>query len=307
MKTISIFDEATVETLKYMVSYGYDREGMIRTASEKTQITDCFIREFRDDVTPDIFSRSFMLPVTMIQKYPELFDFDVWLESGNFDPLTIFDNEFFLMYGHRVNDDVLTKVVAEKLIDEITFEQMNMYFASSNPINRAHLFNRAIDNLTDDQITKLVPQIDLSVTTASLYKRVTTDMIKEIIDNSENITLSHFLSLVMKANDLKFARDMLNTDREFVADNDCNNALWAKLVEFLPEDSLAKAIELGERYCPNSITYYVLAYCLKMKDFEEDDLIAIMSSFQRNNLVTALANYAKARDYDTLLVACALQ
>ena len=76
---------------------------------------------------------------------------------------------------------------------------------------------------------------------------------------------------------------------------------------FLPEDSLAKAIDLGERYCPNSITYYVLAYCLKMKDFEEDDLIMIMSSFQRNNLVTALANYAKARDYDTLLVACALQ
>lgn len=307
MKKIAVFDEATVETLKYMVNYGYDREGMIRTATEKTQISDSFMREFDKDITSDIFSKSFMLPVNMIQKYPEMFDFDLWVEGGNFDPLTIFDNEFYLMYGHRVNDSVIEKI-GEKLIDNITFEQMNMYFVSINSVNRTTLFNRAIDNLTDDQISDLVPQIDLATVSASLYKRTTTDMIKNIIDNSENITLTRFLSLIMRANNIKFARDMLiNNEKEFATDTDIDNKLWAKIVEFLPEDALAKAIDLGEKYSPNSISYYVLAYCLKMKDFEEDDLVMIIPSFQRNNLVTALANYAKARDYDTLLMACALQ
>lgn len=308
MKNIAIFDEATVETLKYMVSYGYDREGIIRSATEKMQITDSFIREFKDDINSDIFSKSYMLHVNMIQKYPELFDFDAWVDGNNFDPMTIFDNDFYLMYGHKVNDDILNKVLSEKLIDDITYEQMNMYFASANLINRAYLFNRAINNLTDKQIEVLVPQIDISNITTSLYKRITPDMIKNIIDNSDNITLTYFLSLIMKTDNVSFAKEMLESiDREFINDAGSNDSLWAKIVEFLPEDLLSKAISLGEKYSPNSITYYVLAYCLKMKDFEEDDLTLIVSSFKRNNLITALANYAKARDYETLLLACALQ
>ena len=307
MRKIAVFDEATVETLKYMVNYGYDREGMIRTATEKTQITDSFMREFEKEINSDIFSKSFMLSVNMIQKYPEMFDFDLWIEGGNFDPLTIFDNEFYLMYGHRVNDSVIEKI-GEKLVDSITFEQLNMYFASLNPVNRTILFNRAIDNLTDEQIGMLVPQIDFATVSASLYKRTTTDMIKNILDNSESITLTRYLGLIMRANNIKFAREMIvNNEKEFVTDTDIDNKLWAKIVEFLPEDVLARAIDLGEKYSPNSISYYVLAYCLKMKDFEEDDLVMIVPSFQRNNLITALANYAKAREYDTLLMACALQ
>ena len=297
---ISRFDETSIESLRHMLSYGIDKNEAIKNACEITQITSDFMREFSEYMTVDIFSKSAMLSMDMINEYPMLFDRSIWVEGEKPDIDLLFDPSFYNLYGCKLTSDEL-HVIDRHLLHDIDKEKMDMYISAADDGTKLILFSHAIDNMTDDEIIRTVTAYKTCLRSAQLNKRMTSDMAKAIIECSNEITLSFVLSVLIMTKDIGLIKQVIDDPSNLVVETETNNKLWQQICEYLPENILAQVIALGETYCPNAIGYSTLAFCLKYKEFEEDDLLLIINSFKRNNLVKAVSDYAKARDYENVL------
>ena len=297
---IAQFDEYTIDSLKHIIRYGINKEEAIMSACEITQITDDFMREFKDDITPSIFSKSAMLTMDMINSYPDLFDYHLWLEGDKLDISLLFDPSFNIQYGCKMSADELM-IINNRLVDNITLDQMNMYYSIVDESTKKVLFERAIENMTDAEIADFLAHNKLCMTSSLVNKRMTSEIAKNIIENATDLNLSFVLSVAMGTNDLSIIHQIIDDPSNLTCEESTNDRLWRKIVEYLPENLLAQVIDLGEKHSPNAIGYSTLAFCLKYKEFEEDDLLLIAGSFKRNNLTKALASYARAREYENLL------
>ena len=297
---IGKFDDATIASLRHMLDYGIDKGETIKVACETTQITQDFMSEFGEYVTQDIFSKSAKLSMDMIRAYPDLFDRTLWSEGENVDINLLFDPDFYAEYGHKLTADELS-VISKFLINDITKEQLDMYYYTAHDADKIMLFSHAINNMTDDEIIQLAISDKTCVSSPAINKRMTADMAKNIISNSTEVTLTFALNVLMRTKDISLIKHVLDNPANLVIDTETNTKLWQQICEYLPEDILARVIELGETYCTNAIGYSTLAFCLKYKEFEEDDLMLMVNSFKRNNLVKALCDYAKLRDYENIV------
>ena len=300
MTKITRFDESSIESLRLMLSYGIDKEEAIKNACEIRQITPEFIREFKEYITSESFSKSYMLSMDMINAYPELFDKNMWAEGKHIDIALLFDPSFYALYGHSLTSEDLT-VIDRCLMTDITREQMEMYFFTAAESTKLVLLSHAIDNLSDDDIVNTISTNKCCLKSSSLSKRMTGDMANKIIENSTDITLTFVLTMYLRTKDISLVKQIISSPEKLSIDTETNNKLWQQICEYLPEDILTQVIALGEKYCTNAINYSTLAYCLRFKEFEEDDLMSIADSFKRNNLVKALCSYARARDYENLI------
>lgn len=312
-----------ITSTKYLASMSDDRKRIVEGVIETHQLTNEFIIEFRDLITVENFSKSYMLKKSLADEYPDYFQRDLFINSIN--EKSDIDIDMLIEYfddikqklnsepdPNRDDDDKCQDSPFEKLviraINNATQEEME----SANVVGLVSSLGENVDRVLlrkvkDDSVKDMIMlAIELNggnSTTATAMKYIPNST-KESILGTENVDPKELLKFISDSDDLGWVIKMVKAAVSGEIKLEKTTAVFDKevlrFVANAPESVIADFIKLRE-YMPNALSYKVLSWILVNKDFNEDTLIDLKDIFKRAGMFFELKRFAKNKDFNKLL------
>ena len=130
-----------IEAIKLIMRAYENKQNLIDLQAKKYKMNDLFIQEFESFMTKENFSSSPGLKYEFIKKYPEFFDFEVWVTNPekSLEPLT--HDEFLTEYSiadsrlddviNKTNPDFYTKEVFDKHFKNLGYDTKKLILNKS--------------------------------------------------------------------------------------------------------------------------------------------------------------------------------
>jgi hypothetical protein len=297
MQKLKEISSSEIETLKYMLSLYYSKkEELISMQCKRYIITDLFMLEFFEYVTKESFSTSPGLKYSLIDKYKELFDLQLWINNKekSLEPLLHSDfnmgpeslNKIF----ETVNPINITKEIYEKYKGILTKESKEKIVNESS-ITDEELIKNNYDSLNE----KIFKNKKINI-------KWTNSLIEDIFNN-KLLTVKFVIAALYDNNDFGFIKRMLTTDFRYNQNGETFDTELKNFINKISENYIGYLFDLLKKYSPNALSYTILNYVLTMKDFlDEQFLLENVPLFLGSGLSGELAKYARSRDYMSVLI-----
>jgi hypothetical protein len=301
-KTIT---ESEISTLKYMFQTFPEstRKTLIENQCSKYKITAAFVREFKEYITKDSFSKSPELSYDVISAFPDLYDYKVWMENTEKSLEPLMHDGFVDAY---VPSKDVNPVMLGTNAKNINLEVFEKHFKILNDDVKTYVVNNS--KITSEELVRKHPDlVDITIfSNRNVPIKWTNPLIEYVLQN-KRLTVGFLIAILSQTNDFGFMKRMLETDFDYVKsgetfDNELKNFLMNVPYGYYPlvfDRVLANS--------PNALTYDVLKRILDVNDsLTEEFLIENLDVFKRSGLVGRLAEYARANEYKGLMVALKL-
>lgn len=311
-----------ITSTRYLASMSGDRKRIIEGVIETHQLTNEFIIEFRDLITTENFSKSYMLKKSLVDEYPDYFQRDLFINS--ISEKSDIDIDMLIEYFDDIrqkldsgfdpdgdddeHQDSPFEMLVIRAINNATQEEME----SANVVGLVSSLGENVDRVLlrkvkDDSVKDMIMlAIELnggSSTTATAMKYIPNST-KENILGTENVDPKELLKFISDSNDLGWVIKMIKAAVSGEIKLEKTTAVFDKevlrFVANAPESVVVDFIKLRE-YMPNALSYKVLSWVLVNKDFDEDTLIDLKDVFKKAGMFFELKRFAKNKDFDKLL------
>lgn len=316
-RTITTADE--IEATKLLMTYSPNPAAIIDGICKSFQLTDDFIREFRQYITKEAFTLSPYLSVKMAEKYPEYFDEELFKKALKKNPSTDFSISMVAKYISEVPDewdsddedsekDYETKEsYFEDLIRNATTEEL-----TEDVVPVFLGLNSVIDDLILKRIKNnecLVQSILLSLSlndsqpfTSSTYKYMPNDM-KENLIGTEDVDARNFINAISDSDDfgwkLKMLHDVENGKINILETGATMDNEMLHLINKLPETEIVAFTKLSNKL-KNAFSGKIMMWLLKNKSFSEEELIEMFPVFKKAGLYFEIKKLAREENYEKL-------
>lgn len=317
MKKRKITTGDVITSTRYLSSFSGDLQRFVDGTMSTHQVTPEFIMEFRDFINTDNFSKSYMLKKSLVDKFPDYFVSETFL--NNINPNSIIDMEMLAEYVDNIKvkfESQVTEEGEDSIIEKIIINSINN--ATSEEIENTNivtlvsefgnkvdevLLRRVHDDTAKDMITLAIELRGGNSTSSTAMKYMSNDT-KEDMLGTENVNVKTFLKYLSESKDIGWVIKMVNkvSSGEIklektteVFDND--------IIRFLataPESLVLEILKL-RKFMPNALSYKVLLWALKNRSFNEDELISVKDVFKQAGLFFELKRFAKDMEYSKLL------
>lgn len=206
--------ESEISTLKYMLSTfpENNKVTLVTLQAKKYKLNDEFINEFREYLTKEAFSTSPELEYTMINKYSDLFDYNIWSEKTEKSLEPLLNDDFVKKY---VGTDGVEGIILSTDVTYMTEDIFKKYFSILGNDLKKLVINSS--HLTSEELLRQYP--DLVTERIFLNKKVVIDwsnsLIEYILDNKQ-LTVRFLINILSKTKDFGFISLMLNKDFNYI-------------------------------------------------------------------------------------------
>ena len=297
------FDKVSVGATRILISNLDDEKEITEIIDSLCKggiLTKEFVIEFKRYITPESFSSSPCLSLSLITKFPDLFDYDTWYNNQYISASVILSDGFD-------EEDILPilKHVYYKDLEKYSNEICNKYAKHSQEASEYIL--RTFPNLNADSLIENISCIRPEIfQNEKMCKTFKADM--SIVDRlftamGNSVTLNFVLAaLGMEDNEsnigwqLKTIREFKT--REIRVDGDIIYDL-VRSINNIHEKCVKELIQLVSDKNNGVVPYAALALVIG-KDLDEDELCELSPIFVRNGAGGPLLKYASTNKYETL-------
>jgi hypothetical protein len=291
-----------IETLKYMFRTFPEgtRKTLIESQCMKYIITPDFVIEFLPYISKESFSTSPGLKYGIIERFPELFDYNSWKTNREKELEPLLNDEFLNSYA-KTNEEV-ESILLSSNPSNITKEIFDKYFEKLSDNVKSYFVNNS--KLTSEEMVRKYPSAINEDIFKNKYAEIewSNSLIEHILKNKK-LTVKFLFTILLHSNNPKFVNDILNRDLNIERTANTFDLELKNFLFSLHADNFQRVFQLLDTYSPNAITYSVLERILDLNDFlSEKFLIENIEYFKKNNLLPKLAQYARKNEYDALMV-----
>ena len=313
--------QSVIDTTRYMAEYSPEPKAIIDGVCKTHKITQDFIREFSQYITPEMFMSSYKLSKTMVDANPHLFSSDnfkelfksgytdadtgEFIENMNIPDISLsmlaeYYSDFKNSDDYAIDEGYILNTIRTSTDDEINESEIINLLGISREIDDLLLKRIKDDELRDTLILTL--QIEGNATTSATYKYMSNE-VKENLIGDDEADVEEFVKAITESKDLgwkvKMIEKAVSGEIKFEINRKVfDNELVAALSQ-LPEDQVVKMTKLSDKM-PNAFSYKTMMWLLENKEFSEEDLIEMKDVFKKAGLYFNLVKLAKQNNYNKL-------
>jgi len=301
-KTIT---QSEIDTLKYMFGTFPEstRKTLIENQCAKYKLTPDFIREFKEYISKKDFTTSLELSYDMIKMFEDMFDVETWIGHVDKSLEPLMHDDFI---EKHLKERDLNHIIAYSNAKSITKEVFEKHFENLSNDVKAFIINAS--HITDEGLIRKYPgMVDEDAFKNKSMKVEWTNSLIEYVLTNKKLTVKVLISALRKTKDFGFMKRMLETKFDYAQSAETYDDLLKEFIFTIPEIYYPRLFELLDEFSSNAITYDVLMALLITNQFlEEKFLIDNLTHFKRNGLTGKFAEYARANDYKSVMVALKL-
>ena len=299
-------NESDVQVYKDMMLYLNEdsKKDLIKGLRDKFYLSSYFVRSFEEYFDSEIFSNWPNVKASLIDCFPNLFDADIWLNNSekNLENLLV-DN-----FVEKYNIDIEKSLTPMKKfsVGKELFNRLNGKFSEDRKF-----IGSLLELLNFDPLENKSPEdrksILLSMKKLPSTLNLTSEEIELYLKNSPfSLSIQDVLSAISKTNDMGWKNRMIDEIESGIIDATNSNACFDELIysvlTSIGFEKFEKFFKILEEKAPNSISYKTLLNLLSFEP-EEELCLKLVPHFKRNNLVKALGEYCKEKDYKRVILA----
>jgi hypothetical protein len=301
-KEIKVTGPTEISTIRYMLGSMPEasRKTLVSAQCAKYKITKEFVREFREHLTKEAFTKSPALYYDVISQFPDMFDFGMWslYRDKSLEPLL--HDEFVAKYCTpekaveicflQTDPSNITPEVFDKHARALSTD-VTRFVLNKSRLTTEAMIRKYADLLDEDIFWNRYINIDWS------------NALLEHVLTNKKLTARFLVNALSKTTDLGFMKRMLNKDLKYQGYTGTFDGELKGLLLNIPQAYYADVFSVLTKHSPNAITYSMLETLLSMNDsLEEDFLLQNVEHFKRHGLTGRLAAHARANDYKSLMV-----
>lgn len=301
-KNIKTIGASEVSTIRFMLGSmpEKNRKALVESQCAKYKISPEFVREFREHIGPDAFTKSPELTYDVIRMFPELFSFGEWSLHRDKSLEPLLHDEFVAEY-----------CTAEKSVEicflqtdpsNITPEVFDRHARSLGTDVTRFVLNKS--RLTTEEMVRKYPDLlDEDIFWNRYIEVEWTNALLEHVLTNKTLNARFLVNALSKTTDLAFMKRMLNAPLRYQDYTGTFDGELKGLLLNIPQAYYGDVFSVLSRHSQNAITYSLLDTLLTMNDsLEEQFLMDNAEHFKRHGLIGRLASHARANDYKSLLV-----
>lgn len=271
-------------------------------------ITEEFVSEFSNLITAEGFSNSAKLSLELINKYPDLFNKEIWINNKNKSLEPLLNKTFRSKFTEREIIEALQNSMREEFSEE--FFKAAQDLLEVEDVGSVILSKVTFDIdkvLTEEEIMKIVLNSSTNPFRGKLKSFLNQERTEKVLKNRK-IDFQTFVEGIMKKNmawQNRMIREANSGKIDILRSSGTLDQSMCELILSLDINILSDFIRLTKNIAPNALSFFVLNYILSVKEVDEDFCIENIEVFRNNNLLRALGEYCKNHDYQTaLLMVC---
>lgn len=291
---------------------------ILKKAVTKYTLTPEFIEEFKRYLTPDMIMSSRKIRRDVIEKYPELFDRDIFAgrlrgllnSDGTSEGLKPENLSVYLLYlvisqvreELSLSPDLLAYVIRNDNKEEIKMEYVKALIGIDPECDA--LFMLRMPEAEKVKLIEVMKNENSLVLSSELSRFVDIDDSFDTIDSE--LSIKSFINLLLQSQDNgKFFEKIdqaCKGDIKLTKEVDADDTEIKKFLTRIPEDRVVEIIKaIREKIFPNIISYNTLSWLFGKKEFSEEQMIEIKPEIMRNGMFFETKKYAEMRNYDRFL------
>lgn len=314
-KTINSDDLDALEYLRNISKDGVIRA--IRSLCLKKRITEQFINEYKDCITPDVFSTAAGLTYELIEKYPELFNLNTWIDYNKRSLEPLKSKNFLNSLSH---DQIyqIVKSVDGAMINEEIFD--SLYANSNDKLKQVLLTKNLPFTFKKDFLVKNSDFLTFkSFKNPCVSNALDTASVETILNQSPRSIFIAIAAIGCKQ-DIAWQLRMYNeienkkiivlpetVDKDACTDIDAYTCfdMFKYQIQKLQDTVLIEFFSVLKEYAQSAVDYLVLKYALQTRDLSEDACLLLLPDFKEAHLTRALLEYATDKGYSSVIVGLA--
>jgi hypothetical protein len=301
-KNIKTIGASEVSTIRFMLGSmpEKNRKALVESQCSKYKISPEFVREFREHIGRDAFTKSPELTYDVIRAYPDLFDFGQWSLHRDKSLEPLLHDEF--VSKHCTADKSVEICFLQTDPSNITPEVFDRHARSLGTDVTRFVLNKS-RLTTEDMVRKYPDLLDEDIFWNRYIKLDWTNALLEHVLANKTLTARFLVNALSKTTDLAFMKRMLNADLKYQDYTGTFDGELKGLLLNIPQAYYSEVFSVLSKHSPNAVTYSLLDTLLTMNDsLEEEFLMENAEHFKRHGLTGKLAAHARANDYKSLLV-----
>lgn len=305
MKEISKKEITAIETLISYTNNADAIETIMISNMSKYRLTLDFIAEFRNYIDPCMFSKAAGITSSLVSLCPDFFNIGFYLESETPSADVLLNDDVFSQLSTNDIVNILNKIHYTEITKEI-FERL---FGIDKTINEI-LFEKVSCELDSNFLINNANSVSTSIfKNISLKNILTTDVIKEILNNKNDLTIEFFLMALVAGGKLGWILKMIDAaydgEYNFISSSGTNDDTMLYIINMVPEDRLEKLFSVISQYNSNMISYNAVATVIASKDLDEDFILNNIETFRNVGLLNAIIEYSRERGYEQVILMAA--
>lgn len=293
-----------IEALKYLQELnGRDViKGSIKQLCRKKALTKDFIREYRDVISPEVFSTSVGLKYDLIKEFPDLFDKEAWMKYKYHSSDALESAEFMNMFSINELKEII-KDIENFFMSKETFKTLfTKEELRKDLMAKAYSFDFSKEFI----LNNLQYLSASSFTTSSVLNNLSTGDIEKILKSGAH-DVDFVINAITSKADLSWKRRRFNEASEGKIKVNYYTGTLETLLDckVTPANSgiLSALFAFLNKYAPNAITFNIVKKALSKIDLDEDTCLVLLPYVGKYNFKKALSNYAVEQGYYSVLVA----
>lgn len=288
-----------IEAIKLIFNSYPAKEQLISMQCAKYELTQEFVNEFKNHITKKAFSSSPNLSAGLIERNADLFDIEIWLDNENKDIKVLEDERFIEKYGEetvgkalaKINYKNITKGIFDRFEDKLSLDTKKLVINNSNLSNDEEFLMNNLKYLDENIFKNRTLEVEWS-----------NALIENIFKNKQ-LTVRFVLNALQNNKDLAFIKRMLTSEFDYINTGGTFDTDLKNFINKLSENYIGDLFNLIRKHAKNAFTYAILNHTLTMKDYLEEDFLSENADlFINEGMKVDLANYARKRDYNSILI-----
>ena len=301
IKTVTENNIEAVRYLKNLPGNGY--LNAIKGYCKDYQLTVDFVREFEADITKEMFSLSPKLQYNLIERFPDLFDINIWASSGQKSIEPFRSKEF----RSKFTDEELNKYITSGNPYELSEELFSELFPYVSADTKKVLLAVYKGNLSKEFLMKNASYFSPEIfKNKNVVDQLTIKDVEALLKSVKDLQPHYFVNALLVRNDIawqeRMCTEVIEKKIELADSGETFNEDLKYAITSMHEDVLLKLFQVLNIHDKNAISYTVLEFLLRVKNPSEELCLALVENFKSNNLVHALGNYAKEMDYQSIII-----
>ena len=264
------------------------------------ELTINFIKEFKEYITKENFSKSPNLRKTLIDFFPELFEISLWKQSEAKNLDLLLDDDFIKKF--KLNNDDIFEIIKNAPRSSISKQLFDKFINEKDEKITSYLFS--ISKIFGKEIEEIK---DIDLITEEIFSNnseISPEKIEEILLGKKEITFSFFVKALLKISDLGYKLKFIDNYKKynFIIKNEMINSELKKLMNGLPDEYIEIIFEIGNQFNKLSFSFIVLEYFLNQFSPSEKFLIKNKDLFIKAGLRENLRKIIEKNNYKKLKI-----